>query len=101
MMSSSDFLALLAVMAIAAYTCRVLGFMAMRYVPMTARMQAALKATPISVMSGIVALTAYNGGPPEWVALGVVIGLMRIFGNDIIAAFGGIAAVALMRATGF
>lgn len=96
----SDFSLLLFAMAIAAYACRALGFFAMRYVPMTGRVEAALKATPVSVMAGITALAAYNGGPPEWTAIGVVIGLMRLTGNDIIAAFGGIVAIALMRAVG-
>ena len=100
-MPSSDFLILLVAMAAAAYFCRAIGFLAMRYVPMTPRFEAALKATPISVMAGIVAIAAMRGGPPEWCATAAVLLVMKVSGNDIVAAFTGIGVIALMRAYGF
>lgn len=100
MMGTGDFALLLGAMAAAAYACRALGFLAMRFIPMTPRFEAALRATPISVMAGIVAIAAVRGGPPEWLAIGVVVAAMRLTGNDIVSAFAGIAAIALLRAAG-
>ncbi|OYU48587.1 MAG: branched-chain amino acid ABC transporter [Rhizobiales bacterium PAR1] len=100
-MSNADFLILLAAMAAATYFCRAIGFLAMRYVPMTPRFEAALKATPISVMTAIVAIAAMRGGPPEWCATAAVLFMMKVSGNDIIAAFTGVGVIALMRAYGF
>lgn len=101
MMAWGEFSILLAGMALVAYACRALGFLAMRYVPMTGRVEAALKATPISVMCGICAIAAWNGGPPEWAGGAAVLGMMRALRNDILAAFAGILAVALVRAAGY
>ncbi len=100
MIPNDEFVLLLLAMAMAAYGCRALGFLAMRYVPMTPRFEAALKATPLSVMAGIVAISALRGGPAEWAATALVIVLMKLTGNDLIAAFCGIIAIALMRAAG-
>ncbi len=41
----------------------VAGFVAMRFVTITPRIEAALRATPLSVMAGIVAVAAMRGGP--------------------------------------
>lgn len=100
MIPTDHFILLLLAMAAAAYGCRALGFFAMRYVPLTPRFEAALKATPISVMAGIVAISAVRGGPVEWVATALVLGLMKLTGSDLVAAFAGIIAIALMRAAG-
>lgn len=97
---NGEFALYLLAMAGMAYFCRVTGFLAMRYVPMTPRFEAALKATPVSVMAGITAIAAVKGGPAEWIATLVVLGVMRIVGHDIVAAFAGILAIALMRAAG-
>jgi uncharacterized membrane protein len=99
-MSTPDFLLLLAVMALVSFVCRAAGFMAMRFIPMTPRFEAALRATPVSVMAGIVAIAAMRGGLVEWLAIALVIGLMKLTGRDIVSAFAGIGAVALMRAAG-
>lgn len=99
-MATRDFIILLLAMAGAAYACRSLGFLAMRFVPMTPRFEAALKATPISVMAGIVSITALRGGPAEWGATALVIVLMKLTGRDILSAFAGIFAIALLRAAG-
>ena len=95
-----EFLLLLAAMAAAAFFCRAIGFLAMRFVPMTPRYEAALKATPISVMAGIVAIAAFRGGPPEWAATIVVLVLMKLTRQDVAAAFAGIIVLALMRTYG-
>lgn len=100
MIADFDFAVLVIGMALVAYLCRAGGFFAMRFVPMTPRFEAALKATPVSVMAGIVAIAAVKGGAPEWAAIGVTVTLMRLTHSDIISAFAGIAVLALMRGMG-
>ncbi len=99
-MSGDSYFLMVLAMAGAAFFCRAIGFLAMRYVPITPRLEAALKATPVSVMAGIVAIAVVRGGPPEWLATAIVLVLVRVTGNEILAAFGGIIAIALMRAVG-
>ena len=64
------------------------------------RVEAALRATPIAVMAGIVAVAALRGGPAEWIATAAVLVAMRITGNDIISAFVGVGLLAGLRAAG-
>lgn len=97
MIPNEQFFPLLLVMALAAFACRSLGYFAMRFVPLTPRFQAALKATPISVMGAIIAMAAVKGGPTEWIALALVIGMMRVIHSDVGAAFCGIGFIALAR----
>ncbi len=99
-MTGDTFAVLLLAMAVVAFGCRAAGFMAMRYVPMTSRLEAALRATPIAVMAGIVAISAMRGGIAEWSATAIVLVVMRLTGNDVVAAFAGVGALALMRAAG-
>jgi uncharacterized membrane protein len=95
-----EFLPLLAAMAAAAYFCRVGGFWLMRFVRVTPRVEAALKATPLAVMIGIVLPAALRGGPPEWLALAVIALVMRVWPNDFGAAMAGVAVVAVARSLG-
>jgi uncharacterized membrane protein len=92
-----DFAVLLAVMAAAAFACRMLGFVAMRYLPQSPRLEAALRATPLSVMAGIAALAVVSGGIAEITALAAVIGLTFLIGSDVLAAVLGVALVAGLR----
>lgn len=87
----------LAVMAAAAFLCRMAGFTLMRFVPLTPRVEAALRATPLAVMSGIVALALASGGLAEGLALGVVVTVTWITGRDVTAALVGVAVVAALR----
>lgn len=91
------FLPLLLVMALASFACRAAGFWLMRFIPVTSRLEAALKATPVAVMAGIVVPTAMRGRPSELVALGVIGIVMRLTGNDLVAALAGVATVAAWR----
>lgn len=100
-MTGATYSLMLLAMAGAAFFCRAIGFLAMRYVPMTPRVEAALRATPVSVMSGIVAIAVVRGGPLEWAATAMVLVLVKVTGNEILAAFGGIGLIALLRAAGF
>lgn len=99
-MNNPDFLILLIAMAIAAYGCRVAGFFAMRFVPITPRLEAALRATPLAVMAGIVAVAALRGGPAEWVASAAVLLLARLTGHDVLSALAGVVVIALVRWAG-
>ncbi len=97
MTTSPEYLVALAAMALAAFACRVGGFVVMRFVPVTPRLEAALRAIPLAVMVGIVAPAAAAGRPPEIVGI-LVAGLtMKLLGNDFLATFAAVAAVALMR----
>jgi uncharacterized membrane protein len=96
---SDSFLPLLIIMAAASFACRAVGFFAMRFVPMTHRLDAALKATPLAVMAGITAITAANGRAPELVALATVIICMKFTNNDLVAALAGVAMAGIIRLT--
>jgi uncharacterized membrane protein len=97
MTTSPEFLVALVAMALAAFACRIGGFLMMGFVPITPRLEAALKAIPLAVMVGIVAPVAAAGRPPEIAGI-LAAGLaMKLLGNDLVATLVGIAAVALMR----
>lgn len=92
-----DLLLVFGALALAAYGCRAGGFLIMRYVPVTPRIEAALRAAPLAVMIGVVAPAAVRGGIPELAGL-VATGIaMRLRGNDVVAAFAGVIVVALLR----
>jgi uncharacterized membrane protein len=84
-------------LALASFACRAGGFLLMRFVPPTPRVEAALKATPLAVMVGIVAPVAAGGRLPELAALAAILAVARLQGSDIVAAFAGIAVLALLR----
>lgn len=94
---TESFPTLLAVMAAAAFLCRVAGFTLMRLVPVSPRVEAALRATPLAVMAGITALAVQAGGLAEALALGSVVGLTLILRSDVAAALSGVVVVAVLR----
>jgi uncharacterized membrane protein len=91
------FLLAIAAMALASYACRIAGYLLMGYVPVTERVQAALKAIPLGVMIGIVMPSVLAGKVPELVGLAVVFVAMKWTGKDVVAALAGAGAVALCR----
>ncbi len=93
----THFLLAILAMAIASYACRVAGYLLMGYVPVTGRVQAALKAIPLGVMIGIVLPSALSGKVPELVGLAVVFAVMKLTGKDVVAAIAGAAAVGIAR----
>lgn len=97
---TDSFAVLLLVMAAAAYLVRAVGFTLMRFVPVSARLEAALRATPLAVMAGIAALALQAGGLAEALALGSVVGLTVILGSDVAAALLGVVVVAVLRWVG-
>ena len=93
----STFLLALAGMALASFACRISGFLLMGYVTITPRVEAALKAIPLSVMVAIVTPAATSGKLPELLALLAVGVVMKLVRNDLAAAVAGAATVAIAR----
>ena len=96
-MPDPDFLIPVAALAVASFLCRAGGFMMMRYVRITSRMESALKAVPLAVMIGIVMPVAAAGRPPELVALVAVAVAMKLWKNELVAALAGLVVVAAGR----
>ena len=88
---------LLLVMAGAAIFCRFAGYVAMRYLPTSPRIDAALRATPVSVMAGIAAIAVMNGSLTDALALLAAVALTFVLGNDVAAALIAVALAAIMR----
>jgi uncharacterized membrane protein len=97
---TDSFPTILLVMAAAAFLCRMAGFTLMRFVPVSARLEAALRATPLAVMAAISVLALQAGGLAEAVALGAVVGLTLVLRNDVVAALLGVIVVAALRWAG-
>lgn len=93
-----DVLVAILAMALATYLCRAGGFFLMRFVRITPRVEAGLKALPIALMGAVLGPIAFRGGPPEWVGLLVAIVAMRLSGNEFVAVILAIASVAGLRA---
>lgn len=94
---TESFPVLLAAMAGAAFLCRMAGFTLMRFVPVSPRVEAALRATPLAVMAAITALAVQSGGLAEGLALGAVVGLTLVLRSDVAAALLGVVVVAGLR----
>lgn len=92
-----DVLQAILLLGIASYACRFSGFFLMRYLSLTPRVEAWLRAIPISLIGAMLAPIAVNGGPPEWLGLVTAIGLMRISANEFVSSVGAVAVVAAMR----
>lgn len=92
--------ALLLVAAGAAMACRFAGYLAMRFLPPSHRLDAALRATPLAVMAGITAMALAAGGLTEALALAATVGLTLLTRSDVGAAVAGVGVVALLRAFG-
>ncbi len=91
---------MLIVMTAAALLCRFAGYAAMRFLPPSARLDAALKATPLAVMAAITAQAVAAGGLVESLALGAAMAMSFLTRNDIGAAVAGVAVAAALRAAG-
>ena len=96
-MPDADFMTAVAALAVASFACRAGGFMMMRYVRITPRVESALKAVPLAVMIGIVVPAAAAGSVPEIAALFAVGVVMKLLGNEFLAAVAGLAVVAAGR----
>ncbi len=81
------------------YGCRVGGFLLMRWVPLTPRVQSWLRSMPMALMGAILAPLAVQGGPAEVSGLLLAALVMRVSGNEFAGALAGVAGVAVLRAT--
>lgn len=97
---NGHFWSYLAVMGAAALVCRFAGYLAMRLLPASPRVEAALRATPVAVMSAIATLAVVNGGMVEALALASAVALTFVIGNDVAAALLAVALAALLRLAG-
>lgn len=97
---NGNFALYLAVMGAAALFCRFAGYLAMRVLPASPRIEAALRATPVAVMSAIATLAVAQGGTVEALALAAAVALTFAIGNDVAAALLAVALAALLRAAG-
>jgi uncharacterized membrane protein len=91
---------LILAMTAAAALCRFAGFWFMRFIPLTARVQAGLQAIPLAVMLGIIVPPALRGGVPE--LLGIAATGLAVYGNrnELVGVLFGILAVAAARGFG-
>jgi len=100
MNANPSFLHALLAMGLASYACRAAGFVLMHYIPVTPRVEAALKAIPLGVMVGIVMPSLASGRIPELTGLAVVLLVMKTVRHDVVAAMAGAAAVGICRTLG-
>jgi uncharacterized membrane protein len=90
--------AVILVMAVAAALCRLLGYGCMRFVPLTPRIEAGLKAIPLAIMIGIIGPPVLRGGLPEMAGLAATVAAVRLGFNDLLALLVGMGSVAVLRA---
>jgi uncharacterized membrane protein len=93
-----EFLLFAAILGVASLVCRLGGFWIMRFVDITPRLEAALRATPLAVMVGLVTPAALRGGIVELIALVITGFAMKATRSDLLSAVIGVAVVALGRA---
>lgn len=77
--------------------CRFAGYVAMRFLPTSPRIDAALRAAPVAVMAGIAAIAVMNGSATDALALVAAVVLTFLLGNDVAAALIAVALAAVLR----
>ena len=92
-----DILLAIALLGCVSVLCRFGGFFLMRYVKVTPRVEAWLRAMPVALVGAIIGPVAVRGGPPEWLGLAAAALLMRFVGNEFVGCLGGIATTAVVR----
>jgi uncharacterized membrane protein len=97
MSASPEFLQTLVAMALASFVCRSGGFLLMRFVTVTARLEASLRAIPLAVMIGIGVPAVARGEIPEIIGIVLTLCAMKCLRNDLAAALVGAGVVALTR----
>ncbi|WP_144184841.1 AzlD family protein [Elioraea rosea] len=100
MTAGAEALLAIAAMGVASFACRAGGFLAMRLVTVTSRVEACLKAVPVALVGAILGPIAVHGGPADWLGLAAAAVAMRVLGHDLAACVIGISVAAAARATG-
>jgi uncharacterized membrane protein len=91
----------IALMALATYLCRSLGYLAMAYVPLTGRVRRGLEALPGAVVVSIVLPGALAAGPAGLLGIVASVVAMLLLRRDFLALAAGCGTAALLRAAGF
>jgi uncharacterized membrane protein len=97
MPARADVILAILVVGLVSYSCRAGGFLLMRYVRVTPRVEAWLQAIPIAIVGAVLGPIAANGGPPEWAGLAVAVVVMRVTKNDFASILAAVTTVALTR----
>ncbi len=87
-------------MAMATYACRASGVLFMSRVPITPRINRALRALPGSIVVATVLPIAAQSGAPAFLGLGAAIAAMAVTRFELAALLAGLAAVSLARFAG-
>jgi uncharacterized membrane protein len=95
--TTAGFALIVTAMAISAYLTRIAGFFLMRFVVVTPRVEAWLRALPLAIMASILGPIAMHGGPAEYAAFAATAAVYFWRRSDILAAFAGMAVVAASR----
>jgi uncharacterized membrane protein len=96
--TTTGFAIIVMAMAAAAYSTRIAGFFIMRFVAVTPRVEAWLKALPLAIMGSILGPILVHGGAVEYAGFAATLAVYLWRRNDIMAAFAGMAVVAALRA---
>lgn len=97
--AGADYVAVL-LMTIATFTCRAAGFLFMSRVPVTPRIERALKALPGSIVIATILPVAAQSGLPAILGLGAAVAAMAVTRFELAGVFAGLAMVAAARAIG-
>lgn len=99
-MTDNADLAVLALLAVLTFLCRIGGFAAMHYIPFTPPVRRGLEALPGSVMAAVIVPGILGSGLPGLIGVVTALITMATIKKDLFAMVFGCAAVALCRALG-
>lgn len=90
-------LAAILAMAAVTYATRAGGFVAMRWLPFSARMKEFLGHVPAAVIGALLAPTLASGDPAALAAAGAAFAVMLLVRHDLAAVGAAVAVAALTR----
>lgn len=93
----ADTTIVIAALAIATFAVRIGGVMAGRVLPREGAVAAALEALPGCLIVSLVAVTMIGGGPQEWAAGAVALGVAALTKNLPLTMIAGVGAIYLLR----
>ena len=96
---AADYVAVL-LMTVATFSCRAAGFLFMSRVPVTPRIERALKALPGSIVIATILPVAAQAGPSALLGLAAAISVMAVSRFELAGVFAGLATVTAARAMG-
>jgi branched chain amino acid efflux pump len=96
-----DVMLAIVAMTVVTVSLRLGGYFLMGYVTVTPRVRLMLEALPGSVIAAAILPVAAQGGSAAISAVLVAMLTMYLTRNDLVAVVAGVAAAALLRATGF